>query len=56
MGRHTARSKAAHNAMAHNNQLPKEWLKRLPDEQLICFVHPDTRDQLKVSLGLSKPR
>lgn len=50
--KHSARLHAINNAIAHNKYLPKWWLRRKTNEELICFVHPDRREEIYKQLGI----
>ena len=41
------RIQAMHDAMAHNKYLTKEFLKEKTDEELLCFMHPMSREFLE---------
>ena len=51
----SARQAAIQNAMSVNNVLSASYLESLPNEQLLCFVHPLERNALAVILE-AKPK
>jgi len=50
------REEAIRSAMAHNNCLTKSYLQRKPSKELVCFVHPDYREDYERRLGLRKSK
>jgi len=51
-----AREAAIADAMAHNKVLTRQYLLKKSSKELICFVHPDYREEHKKRLGLSTPK
>jgi len=46
------RSHAIRNAIAHNNALTFNYLRKLKSQVLINFVHPDTRESIGKEMDL----
>jgi hypothetical protein len=50
------REDAIRSAMAHNNVLTHSFLQRKSSKELMCFVHPDYREEYEKRLGLRKSK
>ncbi len=47
-----ARKEAVFSAMSVNNALTEEYLKTKTDSELLCFIHPNFREQFAAQLGI----
>jgi hypothetical protein len=49
-----ARKRAISNAMSYNNALTQEYLLNKSVDELLCFVHPLDREDLRRELNQTK--
>jgi hypothetical protein len=49
------RTRMIRNALSYNKYLTQVYLCFKPNEQILCFTHPDDRGRFETELGVHKP-